>query len=266
MRELQFSGGLILFGYLILITACKKEEKITTQNPVADSSYISITNASPTLTNLALRINNQRISLPDSPLYYGKTTYTTYFDSYNSLIPIPKKVPYMNIPSGYQQLDFSAVAADISFARVSDYFVRGARYSVFITDTLNHGQLQCVVLADKIGRTDTTKSQIRFLNLSPDAPPLDIWAFPDVGFNGFKLFSNCAYLANDYDSRLKAESFSLINAGPYYFMAMETGTNNVLLEGGLIISGRTVISIYAKGFLAGSYDKRLDIGVIIYQQ
>ena len=259
-----FVNAVFLF-YLIFISSCKKEVKIINQNRISDSSFISITNASPVIPSLLLYLGNQKISFPDSPLSYGATTFGIYTNNNNPIYPVIKKIPYINIPSGYQQLNLGAPFTNNLFVSLNRYFRPYTNYSLFITDTVSHGQLQAVLLQDNVGETDSTNGQIRFLNLSPDAPPMDIWAFPNAGYYGYKLFSDCSYLPNDYNSLVKAESFSKIKTGPYYFLATVAGTADILLEGGLFIQSQSIMSIYSKGFVSGTNDKMLGIGVISYK-
>ncbi len=148
---------------------------------------------------------------------------------------------------------------------MSNYFQNGANYSVFVTDTIIHGQFSSVILEDNIGLGDTSSGQVRFLNLSPDAPALDVYAFADAGPNGYRVFSGCGYLPNDYSSLVNGESFTSMTYGPYYFVATEANTLNVVLEGGLVIPQKSVVTIYAKGFVGGTGSTAIDVGVIMYQ-
>ena len=262
-------GNLILNAVLVMgmsfFITCKKETKIIYQNPVTDSSHISITNASPAVSNLQFYLNNKLISLPNSPLSYGKTVFATYINNANPYYPDTTLLPYINIPTGYQQLGFGSYGSSNIFSILNNKFEPGGSYSIFITDTIIHGQIASVLLKDYVGTTDSTKSQIRFLNLSPDAPPLDVWAYPNAGYVGYKIFSGCAYLPNDFNSFINAESFSVINAGPYYFEATVAGTSNVVLGGLLMIHGQNVITIYTKGYVSGTGTNAIDVGVIQYK-
>lgn len=234
------------------------------QSPVADSSHISITNASPAISNLQVYLNNRTISFPDSPFSYGYTTHATYINNANQYHPDTTILPYIKIPAGYQQLGFGSYGNGNIFGILNNNFAVGGSYSVFVTDTIHHGQLTSVLLQDFVKTTDSTKGQIRFLNLSPDAPPLDLWAYPN-GINGYKIFSGCAYLPNDFNSYVNAESFSLINTGPYYFEATVTGTSTVVLEGEMIIPGQNVVTIYTEGYIAGTGTNAINVGVIEYK-
>lgn len=263
MRKLRSTSVLIVLT--IVLFSCKKESKITYQTIAADSSYVSVTNASPSISNLLFYVDNQFIHVPDSPLSFGNTTFATYVNNPNQINQVTNQLPYVLIPTGYRQINFSSPLPDASFV-LEGFFQSGGRYSIFITDTVVHGQAQSVLLQDNIGMGDTAHGQVRFLNLSPDSPPLDVYAFLDAGPNGSLVFSNCSYLPNDYNSLLAGESFITMPVGPYYFAATVAGTNNILLEGGLIIGPKSVITIYSKGFASGSGINAMGVGVISYQQ
>jgi len=266
MRKLNSIAGLGFAFSCLLLCQCKKEQHVVVEVAQPDSSYLSITNASPSISNLLFYENNEYIPLPDSPFSFGSTTSGSYvLNSGNALNPVVEQSPYIKIPSGYVQLGFrsSSPAASIS---TSGYFANGLNYSIFITDSVTHGQAGYVLLTDKTVSVDTTQGQIRFINLSPDAPALDIYAFLNVGPNGTKIFSNCGYVLNDPNSFLNAETFVPITTGPYYMVATIAGTFNAVLDGGLIVPPKSVITMYVDGFYNGTGSDLMNIGIIAYQQ
>jgi len=262
-------SDLILFAFLLcsaFFISCKKEIRTIYQIPAADSSHISITNASPSISNLQLYLNNKLISLPDSPISFGKTVFVPSIRNATTYFPDTVMFPYVNIKSGYQQLGFGSYGNSNILGQLNNNFEPSANYSLFLTDTVIHGSVTSVLLKDNIKTTDTTVSQIRFLNLSPDAPPLDVWAYPNAGYVGYKIFSGCAYLPNDFNSYQNAQSFSIIGRGIYYFEATVSRTTNVVLGGFLDISGQSVVTIYTRGYFSGIGTNRIDVGVIQYKQ
>lgn len=265
MRYTNLILTLILIGIFASLDSCKKQSNTINQSPVLDSSHFSITNASPAVSNLQFYLNSQLFPLPDSPISYGKTVYASYIRNATTYFPDTALLPYINIPSGYQQIAFGSYGSSDLFSIVNNKFQANNSYSFFITDSIHHGRVTTVLLEDHIATTDSNTCQIRFLNLSPDAPPLDVWAYPNAGYNGYKIFSNCAYVPNDYNSFINAESFSVIDAGPYYFEATLAGTSQVLLGGLLFIPGNNVVTIYAKGFINGTGRNAIDVGVIEYK-
>ncbi|MEO6837407.1 MAG: DUF4397 domain-containing protein [Ginsengibacter sp.] len=249
---------------IVFFISCKKEVKNIYQVQPVDSSHISITNLSPSISNLKFYLNNKLSSLPDSPVSFGKTAYVTFIKNVDTYSPDTLLLPYINLTSGYQKLGFGSYNNNDLLSEINNNFEPETNYSFFLIDTIVHGKVTSVLLKDNIRKMDANKSQIRFLNLSPDAPPLDVWAYPNAGYTGYKLFSACAYIPNDFNSFLNAESFTDIDAGTYYFEATLAGTTNLVLAGFLAIPAQDVVTIYTKGYLQGAGTNTIDVGVIQY--
>jgi hypothetical protein len=251
---------ILLIAVPVFLFSCKKDQVTQPQVLISTYSGLSITNAAIGINNLHFFVDNQQVLLPDT-LSYGNTEFFTIQNYVYSNV-----TPYKDISYGYRQLGFIMPGGDNFLVSFNNYFQSGAKYSIFIADTISHGQLKYVLLKDEIGISDSTKTQIRFINLSPDAPAMDVWVFPNAGTYGYKLFSNRPYPVFDYSSIPGSQVFTKLDAGPYYFVATAAGTYNVLLQGGLILPGRGVITIYAKGLLSGTGNNQLDVGVIEFVQ
>ena len=265
MKKSGVLSCLVFLGAIFLTPSCKKEARNIASAPVGDSSHFSITNASPSIANLYFYLNNRLVTLPDSPFSYGKTVFATYIRNATSYFPDTVKLPYININPGYNEMSFASSGNGNFISALNMKFEPDSNYSLFLMDTIVHGKVASVLLNDHLIKTDSTKSQIRFLNLAPDAPPLDIWAFPNGSYTGYKLFSDCGYLPNDFNSFVKDQFFTLIGKGPYYFVAAIAGTNNLVLDGQMYIPAGNVITLYVKGYMAGTGVQKLDIGVIQYR-
>ena len=72
---------------IVFFISCKKEVRNIYQIQPADSSHISITNLSPSISNLKFYLNNQLSSLPDSPVSFGKTAYVTFIKNTDTYSP-----------------------------------------------------------------------------------------------------------------------------------------------------------------------------------
>ena len=194
------------------------------------------------------------------------TTFQTYVNNGNEIHPITRQLPYIKIPTGADYLQFNSQSPGALFS-TNGNFISGASYSLFITDSVAHGQAKCILMQDQIGNSDTTHGQLRFINLSPDAPPLDLYAYSYTTNDGYKLiFSSCGYLPNDYNSTLNAQTFKTMAAGPYDLVVSESGTNNALLAGGLMVDGKSVITMYTRGFMNGTGANSLDVGIYSFLQ
>jgi Domain of unknown function (DUF4397) len=259
-------NSLSLLIVLLSAFSCKKDQTAVQQYIVPTYSAISVTNAAVGSGSLSFFLDNQQVQLPDS-LSYGTTAFFNVANNPNPSNPLTGSTPYENVSYGYRQLGFGFPNTPSYLASMKNYFEPGAYYSVFIADTIEYGQLQCILMKDDLTFLDSGKAQIRFVNLSPDAPGMDLWAFPDANTSaGYQLFSNRVFPVYNYGAVLESQQFSTINSGPYYFAAIQTGTSNVLLQGGLIVPNKSVVTIYAKGLLLGTGEKQLDVGVIEYSR
>jgi hypothetical protein len=252
-----------LFAFLLLLS-CSKGKNLPQSFIVPTYSGISVTNAAVGAGNLNFFVDNQQVQLPDS-LAFGTTTFFELPNNAHPSNPLSGITPYKDISYGYRELEFGFPNVSDYLASVNNYFEPGVYYSVFVADTLEYGQLQCILMRDDLSILDSGKAQIRFVNLVPDAPPMDLWAFPDAQTNaGYKLFSNRAFPVYDYNEVIKAQKFTIINSGPYYFAATEAGSPYVFLQGGLIVPNQSIVTIYSKGLLNGTGNEALDVGVIEY--
>ncbi|HVM87254.1 MAG TPA: DUF4397 domain-containing protein [Puia sp.] len=255
----NYNYFILIMGLGCIILSCKKEQS-TAKTAQPSYSLISITNAAAKTDSFKFYVDDSLVPLPVS-LLFGSTEFFPVENSENT-----NKTPYKYILSGYREIGFRKSGGNVYQVFFNQYFEAGSRYSIFLADTITHGQLKYIVLKDNTGLPDSTKSQIRFINLSPDAPAMDIWVFPDAGNDGYKLFTNRSYAVLDYSVLLESQTFKTINAGPYYFVATAAGTSDIIMEGGLILPGRSVITVYAKGLVSTSGTDQLDVGVIEYIQ
>ena len=156
MRKGKLILTAVLMSGIVFFISCKKEVKTIYKNSVADSSHFSITNASPAVSDLQFYLNNKLVTLPNSPLSYGKTVVATYINNANPYNPDTTILPYINIPAGYQQLEFGSYGSSDIFSNLNNKFEPGGSYSIFITDSIYHGQVTTVLLQDFVGKTDST--------------------------------------------------------------------------------------------------------------
>jgi len=250
--------------FSIFLYSCKKGQVLPTQPQVNSFADIAITNAAFGTSNLQLFVDQMKVPLPDS-LSYGTTEFFTLQNYVYS-----NQTPYRSIAYGYRQVGISNPDQNNLLVSFNSYFESGTKYSIFLTDSIYHGHLNYILLKDSLGPSDSTKAQVRFVNLSPDAPAMDVWVFPNAGTYGYKLFSNRSYPIYDNGAIVESQVFNSMDVGPYYFVATAAGTYNVLLQGGLILPGRGVVTIYARGLLSellsGIGNNPLDVGIIEFVQ
>jgi len=185
-KILQFPLILLLV-LAVFFSACKKQ---TTDDTIA---YMRVTNASPSLATYNVLVNGSTITSAALP-YAGGTSYSsrTYGDYSISFTPASSLVPL------YTSTVNLAVSTYTSFYLVN-----------------KPGSLDKLTLTDDLSVPATDKAYVRFINLSPDAPAMDVIKSDGTA----NLFSNRTYKTSS--------AFIQVDAGSYTLNAKETSTGTV---------------------------------------
>jgi len=177
---------------VLLFTSCVKQATNTyTSTPVAGLAFIQ---ASPDQPSVDLFVNNSRYNT--TPIPYGT--------SYSYLTINAGKIPI----AVYNDATMKAIVAD------TIQFDKNIPYSLFLVNTVSHPQL--FVLADTLVKPATGDAGIRFINLSPDAPAVDL-----VIKDGAALASNMSFKQHSVFSPLLGNTL-------YTLEVHAAGTSTVL--------------------------------------
>ena len=139
--------AIALLGLTISFTACKNDDDYVEQPITA----LSITNAAPTLGTVKFYLDNQIVG--------------------SSALPYPKRYDYVRAYSGTRTGKVTDSATNTEKYLKSFNLIAGKYQSLYIikqNDTLSYA-----VYTDEIKET-AGKAQIRFINLSADAPALSL--------------------------------------------------------------------------------------------
>lgn len=224
-RHLFYLAGVVL---LFSLSSCLKNNENTKPNIAA----LSVIHASPGLQKFDFLINNQRIN--SSPFDYSQ------------------RLPYFNIYGGIRTFGiYKAQSTDSiklgSFEAKSDNY-----YSIYVIGQAASPQF--LVLTDSLTQPSAAKANVRFLNLSPDAPALNLSFSQNEGQDS-TLFSNLNYKSHS--------AFVGIGGGKTYTFKIKSAdqTTMATVEKVNIESGR-IYTIWSKG-LVNSINDTTKIGIII---
>ena len=164
---------------LFLFVSCEKNNEVTPPQAVA---YVSLYQASPDAPELDISVDNRQINT--YPFDYAENTgYLRFYTGDRNL----KFGPY----------DANNVAIDTTFN-----FEDNMAYSVFIVD--EYPNIEAIKLDDNAPEPATGNAMVRFINLSPDTPALDLIStgdsnpmFTDQSFKESSDFMEVS--AKDYD-------------------------------------------------------------------
>jgi hypothetical protein len=209
-----------------LLAACGKGD-----NEVPNYGSLSIYNASPTLSTYDVYLNGSKLNAANLP-YGGGVKYT-------------------QLPQGTYEAKFNVAGETAAVYTKTGISVANNNFStLYLTGTT--GNFDGLLLADDFSNTSVEKAYVRFVNLSPDAPALDLHV-KDATSN---LISNKKY--KEYSG------FTEIEAGSKTFEIKEntSGTVKTTLESTNFVKGY-FYTIIAGGKVAAGTNERLFNGQII---
>jgi hypothetical protein len=190
---------LVLIAFTAL-TSCKKTE---TADPTI--SYLRVINASPSLATYNAYFNGNIVNSAALP-FGGSAAYTSY-------------------SAGSYSLKFTTASSTESLLTKTIALSASTYYSSYLIN--KPAALDIYTIGDDLSLPATDKAYIRFINLSPDAPALDLAKASATT----TLFTNKAYKS--------ASGFIAVDAGTYSLDAKETssGTIKTSLTGTSFIAG-----------------------------
>lgn len=188
------------FLFSLLLTSCSKETE------TAAYAYLSVANVSPTLGTYNIYVDGTKSNASGAVAFGGVLAYS-------------------NLTAGNHTLSFTTESsANVLTSKVVSLEDNGA-YSAFLIDKGDN--LDVLLVKDDRTTASTEKAFVRFINLSPDAPALDLsvsGAEPLISDKVYKSAS--AFQAIDpkiYSFELKAKGIvktiltdQTLTAGKYY--------------------------------------------------
>lgn len=203
--KLLVAAGLLLLG----AAGCKKDVK---NDPLPAIAAFSVYNAVPDAPPLSIYLNTNKIQ-NDSLLYKGEIPYVTAVAGARQLIA------YKN---GNKVIDKAVTLAEGKF------------YSAFLTG--NYSTADVTLLVDSLKSPATGKVNIRFVNMSIDAPSLDLALSTGANvITGRTYKANSGYISIDGDKQ-------------YSFVIRETGStvNKIVLPSVGLMAGHSY-TIWTRG-------------------
>ena len=216
-------GAFILIS--VLFVSCAKEIEVETY------SYLSITNSSPTLGTYNIYLDGNQSNASGALAFGGMMAYGT-------------------LTSGEHTLKFTTESNTDALLTKTITMEDNGIYSAFLIDRAENMDL--LVVKDDLSTASTEKAFVRFINLSPDAPSLDLSVA-----EGEALISGKTYKS--------ASSFQTIDPNTYTFNIKDqsTGLTIATVANQELTAGR-YYTIISKGMVtAGDTDQPFGAQLII---
>ena len=167
---------IVTLGSFVLLTGCKKDIGLT--GPADKTlAYVSFTNANASAKTVNVFVDNTQLNNAAAVAANGTVTGT-----------------YLGVYPGTRLLEVKENSTAGTFYHSNNITVAGGgSYSYIIYDTLKAGRFQGILLtSDRKINPSSANSRVRFLNLSPKAPAVDVWFVRRVGAvikDSLKIFS-----------------------------------------------------------------------------
>lgn len=208
----KFSRNLLIsFGLLAILlwSSCGKNEVPSTES----TSYMTIINASPSPATYNVYLNNSKVS--------------------NAALPFGGTIPYAQILSNTYDLKFTSAGSAESLLSKNIILAEYTNYSYFLIGVT--GQLDLISFKDNLS-VRSEKASLRFINLSPDAPSLDL-AIKDKS----NIVSNQTYK--------QANEFLQIEPGTFDLDIKEKSTGSVKTTLNVTLAAGRYYTIFVKGMV-----------------
>lgn len=210
------------------VQSCSKDEV-----PVQEYAFLNITNTSPTLSTFNIYIDQTRINTQGAVDFGGNSGYMP-------LIP------------GTHSIKFTTASSTESLITKSINFEVNSVSSLFLIDRGTN--MDFLTIKDELGSLNSTKAFVRFINLSPDAPALNL-AVKD----GQVIISDKTYKTTSAFIEVEPKSYVL------EIKDKATSATKATLESFEFKAGKSY-TVIATGLLAPTQIERAIGGKIIVNQ
>jgi len=229
MKNLIFALSISFLAFTFI--GCDDEETPVSPTPETSTSLVKVIHASPDAPGVDLLVDNT----------VAGTNLT-----------FPNNTSYLSVNSGTRNIKVNVTGTMTTVIEANVPFVKDRNYSVFAVNSVSN--IEPILIEDDLTAPAQGKAHVRFIHLSPDAPPVDITLT-----DGTVVFGNRAF--KDFTA------FTPLDAGTYNLQVRVAGTTTVALDlPGITVEAGKIYTVFAKGFLSGSGAQALGAQIILNNQ
>jgi hypothetical protein len=226
-----FSLGLALVAINMFAVSCSDDDET---NPIGSSTpqtaEVLIVHASPDAPGVDIFVDNQGPAV--------------------SNLTFPTNTGYVALNAGTRNVKVNVTSTTTTVINADLNLDPNGAYTVFAIDSV--ASIEPLVLADDLTAPAAGKAHVRFVHLSPDAPPVDI----ALANGGAVVFGNVAFKGFD--------GFTPLDAGTYDLEVRVAGTGTVVLPlPGIMLDAGKIYTVFAKGFVGGTGAQALGAEIIV---
>jgi hypothetical protein len=220
----RFSVLWVMAAVLIVFYSCKNNDEVFAKKV---TTGLNIVNASVDTLNFFLNGTRQNNT---SSLYPGGQSY------------------YLSVPAGIQNYQFKKIGTSAILFSLPEDLTDSTYTSVFVYGPSASETLKTTDQLDTItGHLDTT--QVRFVNVSPDAGALNVFVGDTVSFASVAFKSS--------------SSFAAMASGVKEIKIYQASTSLLLKDTSIVFQPAYIYTLYSKGLLKGTGTAAFNVGVAI---
>lgn len=204
---------LLLFTISLSLYTCAKSLDFPEEDSIKEASVLSLINAVPINRNLDVYLSGNKIT--DDEFSFGTRT------DYGYMLPGSKTVS-VTVQSASQML------------KTETFTLLPKAYSLFIVNEVE--MMEFLLLEDDTTIPPTGKAKVRFVNLSPDAGPVDLSAY---------TYGILSTLATNIPFK-NYTPFILVDPGNDISFLLKNSAGDQTIFGGVLEAGKTY-TVFAKG-------------------
>ncbi|EDM34489.1 hypothetical protein PBAL39_10845 [Pedobacter sp. BAL39] len=210
---------------MISLTSCLKNSSVDEQPP-----YVSVINTSPTLGTVNIYVDGTVLN--------------------SGAVPFGGALAYSQVTAGDHTFKFTTASGTESLLTKAVSLSADKIYSFYLTG--KEEQMDGLLVEDDLSVSSTDKAFVRFINLSPDAPALDLSTA-----DGVMLFSAKAYR--------ESTAFNAINPATYTLVIKDASTAvQYAAINAIAFTAGKYYTIISRGMLVpGSIDQPFSSQIII---
>lgn len=219
--------AMILFATTFIFAGCSDDDENPT-TPALEKANVKVVHASPDAPGVDLIVDG---------IVAG------------SNLTFPNNTGYLQIDEGTRNVKVNVTGTETTVIEADLNLEGMSNYSVFAVDQV--ANLSPLVIVDDLTAPAKGNAHLRFIHLSPNAPPVDI-----TTTDGTIVFGNYAF--KDYSE------FTPIPAGSYDLQVRLAGTDTIVLElNGIALSDGNIYTVFAKGLVGGTDNQALGAEIIV---
>lgn len=225
----SLKGMLALVLSLGLFAGCSDDDDNPAAPPASTGGRVMAVHASPDAPGVDLYVDNVK----------QNTTPLTF----------PNNTAYLNVAAGTRTIRITVAGDTATVLSATATVLPGLTATLFAVNALD--SIDFSGYLDTLTAPAAGKAHVRFIHLSPDAPPVDIGVT-----GGGVVFGNVSYL--------DVAGLTPLDAGTYNLEVRLAGTSTVVLPlPGIALQAGKIHTVWASGFVAGSGAQALGAQIIV---